>query len=79
MNETSLLEYIILAGVLLFCLLYVCRSILRMFGKKSVTPGCGCSCGQSCSPATLSRIEEKPLSRRHAEKASAETQNTDRP
>jgi hypothetical protein len=50
MNETGLVEYLILGGVLLLCLLYVGRSALRMFEKKGAASGCGgCSCGQQCS------------------------------
>jgi hypothetical protein len=77
MNETGLLEYVILAVVLLLCLLYVCRSIWRMFGKKGVTPGCGCACGQTCSPPTPSRIQERPASLRRSEKAPEKPEETD--
>ena len=75
MKETGVLEYVILAGVLLLCLLYVGRSIRRMFGKKRATPDCGCSCGQPCSPATLAKRKEKIASRGGA----AKTQETNRP
>ncbi len=79
MNETGLIEYSILAVVLLLCLLYVCRSIWRMFGKKGIPPGCGCSCGQSCSPATPSRIKGKPVSLRRSENIPEKTEEKDQP
>jgi hypothetical protein len=52
MNESSLLEILILGAILAFCLWYFYRSIKNLFFPKEGAGRCGgcSSSGSSCSP-----------------------------